>query len=78
MLKQIQAYFHSTFRNNAEIAAFIGLSASISMVVASIAVSQILLAPTLIASAWLISGNKRLFSSMKWILLPLFSASGHY
>ena len=71
MLKQIQAYFHSTFRNNAEITAFIGLTASVSMVVASIAVSQILLAPTLIASAWLMSGNRKLFSSMKWILLPL-------
>ncbi len=71
MPKQIRAYFHSTFRNNAEAAAFIGLAASVSMVLASIAVSQILLAPTLIASAWLISGNRKLFSSIKGILLPL-------
>ena len=71
MLKQIQAYFQTTFRNNAERTAFIGLAGSVSLVLASIAVSQILLAPTLIAAAWIISYSRKLFSSMKWILLPL-------
>ncbi len=71
MLKRIQAYFQTTFRNNAERTAFIGLAGSVSLVLASIAVSQILLAPTLIAAAWIISDNRKIFSSMKRILLPL-------
>ena len=71
MFKRIQAYFHSTFRNNAERIAFIGLGGSVSLVLTSIAVSQILLAPALIAAAWIISYNRKLFSSMKWILIPL-------
>ena len=71
MLKQIQTYFHSNFRNNAERTAFIGLALSVSLVLASIAVSQILLAPALIASTWIVSDNRKLLYSMRWILLPL-------
>lgn len=71
MLKRIQAYFHANFRDNAERMAFICLAGSVSLVLASIAVSQILLAPALIAAAWLISRNRTIFSSMKGILLPL-------
>ena len=71
MLKRIQAYFHSNFRNDAERTAFIGLAGSVSLVLASIAVSQILLALALIAAAWIISSNRQLFYSMKGILLPL-------
>jgi putative inorganic carbon (hco3(-)) transporter len=71
MLKRIQVYFYSNFRNNAERTAFIGLAGSVSLVLASIAVSQILLATALIAAAWIISCNRRLLSSMKGILIPL-------
>jgi len=71
MLKRIQAYFHSNFRNNAERTAFIGLAGSVSLVLASIAVSQILLALALVAAGWIISSNRQLFYSMKGILFPL-------
>lgn len=71
MLKPIRAFFQSSFRNNAERAAFAGLAASVSLVLASIAVSQILLFPTIIASAWIIARDWKLISSMKRILVPL-------
>jgi O-antigen ligase len=71
MLNRVQDYLQVSFRNNAERTAFILLAGSISLVLASIAVSQILLFPTVIAAAWLVPRNRKLFSSVKRILLPL-------
>jgi putative inorganic carbon (HCO3(-)) transporter len=71
MLNRIRAYLPPSLQNTPEITAFLGLAGCVSLVLVSIAISQILLAPALVASFWIISSNKKLYSSMRWILLPL-------
>ena len=71
MLNRIRKYLPSSLESPAEKAAFIGLAGCASLVLISIAFSQILLALALIAAFWTHSCNRKFFSSMKGILLPL-------